>query len=154
MFNFKDLKKELKVNEKVSKENLDIKTWKSDLELWIKLKHIEDSKIIFYACVLTSIGETRKVIQELVDDNDKDDYSNDDNNNDNDANSKDIDEDDEDDEDEEDKENDEKNNSYVKAYPSLNRIVKAVEDFYDIREDKNNLLRELRTLRIKKNEKN
>ena len=71
LINFKDLKKELKGIEKISKENLDIKTWKSDLELWIKLEYIEDSKIIFYACVLTSIGETRKVIQELMDDNNK-----------------------------------------------------------------------------------
>jgi len=31
--NFKDLKKELKDIEKISKENLDVKTWKSNLEL-------------------------------------------------------------------------------------------------------------------------
>jgi len=90
--NFKDLKKELKDIEKISKENLDVKTGKSDLELWIKLEHIEDSKIIFYACVLISIGETRKVIQELMDD-DKDD-----------DNYKDIDDKDEDDDNEEIKE--------------------------------------------------
>jgi len=46
--NFKDLKKELKDVEKISKENLDIKTWKPDLELWITFEHIEDPKIIFY----------------------------------------------------------------------------------------------------------
>jgi len=119
-------------------------TWKSDLELWIKLEHVEDSKIIFYVCVLTSIGETRKVIQELMDDNDKDDDSDDD-----DDNYKDIDDEDEDDDNEEDKEIDKKN----KAYPSLNRIVKAIEEFYGIREDQNNLLRELRALRIKRNER-
>jgi len=90
--NFKDLKKELKDIEKISKENLDVKTGKSDLELWIKHEHIEDSKIIFYACVLISIGETRKVIQELMDD-DKDD-----------DNYKDIDDKDEDDDNEEIKE--------------------------------------------------
>ena len=90
--NFKDLKKELKDIEKISKENLDVKTGKSDLELWIKHEHIEDSKIIFYACVLISIGETRKVIQELMDD-DKDD-----------DNYKDIDDKDEDDDNEEVKE--------------------------------------------------
>jgi len=131
--NFKDLKKELKDIEKISKENLDVKTWKSDLELWIKLEHVEDSKIIFYACVLTSIGETRKVIQELMDDNDKDDDSDsdDDDDDDDDDNYKDINDEDEDDDNEEDKEIDKKN----KAYPSLNRIVKAIEGFYGIRED-------------------
>jgi len=46
-----------------------------------------------------------------------------------------------------------KNDKKNKAYPSLNRIVKAVEDFYSIREDQNNLLRELRALRIKRNER-
>ena len=147
--NFKDLKKELKDIEKISKENLDVKTWKSDLELWIKLEHVEDSKIIFYACVLTSIGETRKVIQELMDDNNKDDDSDDDDDDDDDDNYKDINDEDEDDDNEEDKEIDKKN----KAYPSLNRIVKAIEEFYGIREDQNNLLRELRALRIKRNER-
>ena len=96
--NFKDLKKELKDIEKISKENLDVKTGKSDLELWIKHEHIEDSKIIFYACVLISIGETRKVIQELMDNNDKDNDSDDcDYDDDVDDNYKDIDDKDEDD---------------------------------------------------------
>ena len=46
-----------------------------------------------------------------------------------------------------------KNDKKNKAYPSLIRIVKAVEDFYGIGEYQNNLLRELHTLRIKRNER-
>ena len=82
-----------------------------------------------------------------MDDTDKDDVRDDDDT------YKDIDDNDEDDYNEEYKENDKRNISYVKAYPSLNRIVKAVEDFYSIREDQNNLLRELRALRIKRNKR-
>ena len=63
--NFKELKKELKDIEKLNKEHLDIKSWASELQLWIDLEEVTDPQKIYVACVLTSIGETRQVIQEL-----------------------------------------------------------------------------------------
>ena len=51
--NFKELKKELKDIEKISKENLDIKSWESEIRLWIKLEEVTDPKKIFTACLLT-----------------------------------------------------------------------------------------------------
>ena len=123
--NFRELKKELKDIEKLSKDNLDIKSWASELKLWIKYQHIVDPEIIFTACILTSTGETREIIQDM----ENDDVSSDD-------------------EDEED--NDQLN---ANEYPSLDQIVRALETFYGIKEDQNVLLRELRALKIKKNEK-
>ncbi len=146
--NFKDLKKELKDIDKISKDNLDIRTWKSDLELWIELGKIEDSEKIYYACVLTSIGEPRKINQELMDEINIGNYDERDN--------EENDDDDDDNEEEEEvneAEGEEGSTSPEKAYPSLNQIVKALEDFYGIREDQNNLIRELRALRIKRNER-
>jgi len=39
--NFKELKKELKGIEKISKEILDIKSWESEIHLWIKLEEVK-----------------------------------------------------------------------------------------------------------------
>jgi len=122
--NLRDLKKELKGIDKLTKKNLDIKSWKSDLKLWIKYQHITDQEIIFTACILTSSGETREIIQDLY-------YEN----------SFATKEDDEDDEEKEQK------------YPSLDDVVDAIEIFYGLKEDQNVLLRDLRALRIKRNER-
>jgi len=126
---FKELKKELKEIEPLSRENLDIKTWQSDLQLWIELQGVTDPKKIYLACILTSKGETRRIIQDLEH---------------------------EESEEEEDSETDtEDSNSDATGvtYPSLTRIVAALETFYGIKEDQNQLLRELRALRIGKNER-
>ena len=123
--NFRELKKELKDIEKLSKENLDIKSWASELKLWIKYQNVVDPETIFTACILTSTGETREIIQDMEIDNDSSD-----------------------DDDEEDN-----NQLNANGFPSLDQIVRALEIFYGIKEDQNVLLRELRALKIKKNEK-
>jgi len=123
--NFRELKKELKDVEKLGKDNLDIKSWASELKLWIKYQNVVDPETIFTACILTSVGEPREVIQELEIDKDSSDT--------------------EDDEDYHPVDNNE--------FPSLDQIVRALETFYGIKEDQNVLLRELRALKIKKNEK-
>ena len=123
--NFRELKKELKDIEKLSKDNLNIKSWASELKLWIKYQHIVDPEVIFTACILTSTGETREIIQDMENDDDSSD-----------------------DEDKEDN-----NQLNANEYPSLVQIVRALETFYGIKEDQNVLLRELRALKIKKNEK-
>ncbi|OUM61337.1 hypothetical protein PIROE2DRAFT_12675 [Piromyces sp. E2] len=128
--NFKDLKKELKDIEKLSKEHLDIKSWASEIQLWINLENVTDTKKIYIACVLTSIGEVREVIQELHTENEDS---------------------------EEDTDNEEENDSSEEetddTYPSFRKIVDALETFYGTKEDQNILLRELRALCIKKYEK-
>jgi len=105
--NFKELKKELKGIEKISKEILDIKSWESEIQLWIKLEEVTDPKTIFTACLLTSTGELREVIQNLIDS-----YSTD---------SESESEDEEEESDLEEKKKDE--------YPSLKEIVEALETF-------------------------
>jgi len=127
---FKELKKELKDIEKLSKENLDIKTWASEIQLWIDLEEIDNPRKIFLACVLTSKGEPRKIIQELE------------------SHNEDIEDEDSDDEDDENE-----NEENGERYPSLQKIIETLETFYGIKEDQNLLLREIRSLRIKRNEK-
>jgi len=129
--NFKELKKELKGIEKISKENLDIKSWESEIRLWIKLEEVTDSKTIFTTCLLTSTGEPREVIQDLIDS-----YI---------TNSESESEDEEEESDSEEKKKDEN--------PSLKEIIEALETFYGLKEDQNILLHELRALRIKRNER-
>ena len=126
---FKELKKELKGIEVLSKENLDIQTWYSDIQLWAELQDVTDPKKIFIACVLTSKGEPRKIIQQLE--------------------NKDQEEDEESEDDDEDSENEDP----VTGYPSLPQIVEALETFYGVKEDQNQLLRELRALKIGRFEK-
>lgn len=129
--NFKELKKELKDIEKLNKEHLDIKSWASELQLWIDLEEVTDPQKIYVACVLTSIGETRQVIQELK------------------LNREEQEEENEDDDDEGSASGSDTSN----PYPTFNEIVDALESFYGTKEDQNLLLRELRALRIKKNER-
>jgi len=115
---FKELKKQLKEIDKLKKESLDIKSWVSELRLWIKYQDITDSETIFNACVLTSAGEPREVIQSLIEDDsdtEEEDHSN--------------------------------------TYPNLDEIVSKLEKFYGTKEDQHVLIRELRALRIRKNEK-
>ncbi|KAG4084962.1 hypothetical protein H8356DRAFT_1062634 [Neocallimastix lanati (nom. inval.)] len=122
---FKELKKELKDIEKLSKDNLDIKTWCSDLELWVELGEVTDERKIFLACVLTSTGEPRQIIQELGNQINTNDSS--------------IDNDEED-------SSSGSEFSSEKYYPSLQEITNALEEFYGTKEDQNILLRELRVL--------
>lgn len=124
--NFRELKKELKDIEKLNKENLDIKSWASELKLWIKFQHIQDPQTIFTACILTSTGEVREIIQNME-------------------------EQDSDSEDESAEESDEEDSNT--PYPSLDKVVDELERFYGTKEDQNVLLRELRALKIKRNEK-
>jgi len=129
--NFKKLKKELKGIEKISKENLHIKSWESEIQLWIEIEEVTDPKTIFTACLLTSTREPREVIQDLIDS-----YSTD---------SESESEDEEEESDSEEKKKDQ--------YPSLKEIVEALETFYGLKVDQSMLLRELRALRIKRNER-
>ncbi len=122
--NFWELKKQLKGIEKLSPTNLDTKAWKSDIKLWIDFQNVRDPEIIYTACVLTSSGETREIIQDL---RSGDNFGT---------------------EDTDDEEEEEEN-----EYPSLEKIVETVEKFYGLKEDQNVLLRDLRNLRIKKNER-
>jgi len=125
--NFKDLKKELKGIEKLSKDNLDIKSWASELKLWIRYQQVVDPETIFIACILTSTGEIREIIQDMENDNIFSDDDNDEDNNIGDDN--------------------------IHNFPSLDKIVDELEKFYGLKEDQNVLLRELRALKIKRNEK-
>jgi len=127
---FKELKKELKDIEPLTKENLDIKSWASDIQLWIDLQDVTNPRKIYIACVLTSKGEPRQIIQELKN-----------NNNDNDS---DVDSE---------EESDSEDEHEVEMYPSLTKIVETLETFYGVKENQNQLLREIRALRIKRNEK-
>ncbi|ORX76421.1 hypothetical protein BCR32DRAFT_284186 [Anaeromyces robustus] len=86
-------------------------------------KKFKDPQTIFVACILTSTGEPREVIQNMQ--------------------NKDNDSDDEDEDDLEEEHN---------HYPSLSEIVNELEIFYGIK-DQNVLLREIRTLKIRRNEK-
>jgi len=129
-FSFRELKKELKDIEKLTKKNLDIKSWASELKLWIRHQHVTDPETIFTACILTSSGETREIIQELEDgltfNNDECSDSED-----------------------EDNHNEQSNNQL----PSLDEIVNYFTKFYGKKEDQNMLFRELRSMKIRKNEK-
>eukprot|EP00833_Pecoramyces_ruminatium_P018412 jgi/Orpsp1_1/1192444/evm.model.d7180000093291.1 len=127
---FKDLKKELKDVEKLNKEHLDIKSWASDIQLWIDLQKIKDPKKIYLGCVLTSSGEPRQIIQDLKDNKTEE-------------------------EEVEDEQSDSESASETEEenYPNFEEIQDALETFYGLKEDQNMLLRELRALRIKKHEK-
>jgi len=129
--NFKELKKELKDIEKLSKDHLDIKSWASELKLWIELEGVTDPKKIYIACILTSVGEAREVIQEL-------------------RNGSEESEEDTEDEDEDDSSSE---SDTQDGYPSFKKIINALETFYGTKEDQSLLLRELRALRIKRYEK-
>jgi len=128
---FKELKKELRDIVKLSKENLDIKSWANELKLWIKIQGNTDPETIFNACLLTSSGEVQRVIEDLGEDSDdkSDDLS-----------------DEEEDDDEENVDDDIK-------FLSLEKIISSLENFYSIKEDQNLLLKELHAMRIKRNEK-
>ena len=129
---FKELKKQLRDVEKLSETNLDVNTWKSDLEVWIKYQQISDPKTIFMACILTTSGQPRSVIQEMETTNEENSDS----------------EDDSDSEDSSDSESEE-----PEQYPSLKKVVSTLKEFYGLKENQNNLLREIRALRIRRNEK-
>jgi len=46
IINFKDLKKELKDIPRLSEDNLDVSTWRSELKLWIEIERVTDPKKI------------------------------------------------------------------------------------------------------------
>jgi len=126
--NFKDLKKELKDIPRLSEDNLDVQTWHSDLKLWIEIELVTDPKKIFWACVLTASGEPRKIIQDLESPDEEEDSEDEDDSNDS-------------------------NSEEESRYPSLEKIVHTIEEFYGIKEDQNELVKKLRALRIGRNEK-
>ena len=101
---------------------------------WIKYQHIKDPKIIFTACILITSGEPREIIQELEDGNDL---------------TEDEDSDFESDSEGEDDGESESNN----AYPSLDEVINHMKTFYGFKKDQTNSIRELRSMRINKNEK-
>ena len=145
---FKDLKKELKYVDKLNKDHLDIKSWASEIELWIQLQNITDPKTIFVACLLTSTGEPRQIIQELelpattaeedVELNGSTDTGEMSGSSTSSSTS-----------------SSSSSNDSVRTnrYPSFVEIVNALEVFYGAKEDQNTLLRELRALKIGRNEK-
>ena len=122
---FKELKKELRDIVKLSKDNLDIKSWATELKLWIKIQGIKDPETIFNACLLTSSGEVQRVIEDLGEDSDDE--------------SDDSSDEDEDDDEEENVDDDIK-------FPSLEKIISSLKNFYGIKEDQNLLLKELRAM--------
>lgn len=128
---FKELKKELRDIVKLSKDNLDIKSWATELKLWIKIQGITDPETIFNACLLTSSGEVQRVIEDLGEDSD----------------------DESDDSSDEEEDDEEENVDDDIKFPSLGKIISSLENFYGIKEDQNLLLKELRAMRIKRNEK-
>lgn len=128
---FRELKKELKDVEKLTLQNLDIKSWVSELKLWIKYQHINNPEVIFTACILTSSGEPRELIQEMENGLE---FGNE-----------------EDSESEEEDESQE--NSHNNDYPTLDEIANYLMKFYGKKEDQNVLLRELRSMKIKRDEK-
>jgi len=129
---FKELKKELRDIVKLSKDNLNIKSWATELKLWIKIQGITDPETISNACLLTSSGEVQRVIEDLGEDSD--------------------DESDDSSDEEEDDEEEENDDDDIK-FPSLEKIISSLENFYGIKEDQNLLLKEFRAMRIKRNEK-
>ena len=129
--NFRELKKELKDIEKLSKNNLDIKTWASELKVWIRLQNIKDAELIFTACLLTSSGEPREIIEEM----EKGSF---------------LSEDEDSDSESEDESEDENEDT---SYLSLEEIVDHLKVFYGLKENQTNLLRELRSMKIKRYEK-
>jgi len=136
--NFKELKKELRDIDKIGKENQDVPTWETELKMWKNFQAIEDPKIIYFACLLTSHGEAQRLIEEMKDNLEEADA-------------------DEDSEEEEEtnSENEEgSEESYNEGkYPTLEDISKKLKEFYGITEDQNTLLREIRNMKIKRNEK-
>lgn len=131
---FRELKKELKDFEKLTKQNLDINSWANELKAWIKYQHIKDPETIFTACILTASGEPREIIQELEDGND-------------------LTEDEDSDFDSDSEGEDDEESESTSTYPSLDEIINHLKTFYGLKEDQTNLLRELRSMKIKKNEK-
>ena len=89
-------------------------------------QQVNDPETIFTVCILTSTGETREIIQDMVNDNNLSDDEEDDNH---------------------------PNDEILNNFPSLDKIVEQLETFYGLKEDQNVLLRELRALKIKNNER-
>ena len=131
---YRKLKKELKDFDKLTKQNLVINSWVNEFKAWIKYQHIKDPETIFTACILTSSGKPREIIQELEDVNDL---------------TEDGDSDFECDSEGEDDEESESTNTYS----SLDEIINHLKTLYGLKKDQTSLLRKLRSMRIKKNEK-
>ena len=54
---------------KFIKDNLDIKSWATELKFWIKIQGITDPETIFNTCLITSSGEIQRVIEDFGEDN-------------------------------------------------------------------------------------
>ena len=138
IMDFKELKKQLKDITKIGNCNQDVQGWATDMGLWIKLQNVQDPRTIFYGCLLTSLGDAQRFLEDLQELQEEEESDSD------------IDSEDNDDSSEEanieDKEKEQ-------SYPSFEKIVYSLKIFYAISEDQNSLLREIRSLRIGKNEK-
>lgn len=135
---FKSLKEQLKDITKIGNGNRNVQGWSTDLQLWIQLQNITDSKTIFYGCLLTSQGDAQRLINDLKESERDEDLS---------MKESDL----EEEESEEESEGDEEGKS-EEYYPSFDKIVRAVKQLYGILEDQTTLLKKIRTLRIRKNE--
>jgi len=133
---FKSLKKQLKDITKIGNGNHDVQGWSTDLQLWIQLQNINDSRTIFYGCLLTSQGDAQRFINDLKESGRDEDLS-----------MKESDTEEEESEDESEGDEEDKSDEY---YPSFDKIVRAVKQLYGILEDQTTLLKKIRTLRIKK----
>lgn len=133
---FKELKRQLKDVIKIGKDNQDVQGWSTDIGLWIKLQDIKDPKTIFYGCLLTSQGDAQRFIEDLkeIQENVLDNNS--------------------EEEEENSSEEGESDDKVIEnEYPSFEKIISSLKTFYGISEDQNSLLREIRSLKIGKNEK-
>jgi len=138
IMDFKELKKQLKDITKIGNCNQDVQGWATDMGLWIKLQNVQDPRTIFYGCLLTSQGDAQRFLEDLQELQEEEESDSDIDSEDNDDSSEEA--------DIEDKEK-------VQPYPSFEKIVSSLKIFYGISEDQNSLLREIRSLRIDKNEK-
>lgn len=96
-----------------------------------RFKGIQNKKTIYTTCDLTSTGEPRQIIKELLEFQSKSTSDKDSDSSDGSTESEDTEE----------------------EYSSLKQVVEALETFYGLKEDQGMLLRELRALRIKRNDK-
>jgi len=138
IMDFKELKKQLKDITKIGNCNQDVQGLATDMGLWIKLQNVQDPRTIFYGYLLTFQGDAQRFLEDLQELQEEEESDSD------------IDSEDNDDSSEEanieDKEKEQ-------PYPSFEKIVYSLKIFYAISEDQNSLLREIRSLRIGKNEK-
>ncbi|ORX76131.1 hypothetical protein BCR32DRAFT_248981 [Anaeromyces robustus] len=104
------------------------------------LEEVSDPKTIYYGCLLNVQGDAQRLIEDMKELHEEN----------SDCEDTEEDSDSESEEEEEEEEEVKENNEW---YPSIDKIIKSLKEFYGIEEDQNTLLRELKSLRIGKNEK-